>query len=235
MTLLEKHPFLTSIPAFAVGGNLPGPWRDTRLCSNDGMPPAFVTVINFIWLQVRPPGTPLNHMTTGSLMNRMPALATNFWIHYGQALHPSWDLTVTALRARADGNLMIQCKARGTFLNLLIRDGFLTQALVQGAVFPAIPVRIAAYAALPQVPRPFNPPTRPMMNVRANPTSSLVYARQHERLRVRRRKHRTVWYHNQEHRLIDLTHTQCALLDANEDPPFNNVVGVGWLWAATQP
>ena len=235
MTLFEMHPFLLSLPGYAVGGNLPGPWRDTRLCSNDGRPQAFNAVVNFIWLQVRPPGMPLNHMNTGILMNRLPTLATNFWIDYGQALHPSWDAAVTALRPRADGTLMPLYKARGSLLNVLIRDRFLTQAMVNAGVFPPIPARIAAYFALPQVPRPFNPPRRPMMNVRANPTSSLVYARQHEILRVRRRKHRTVWYHNQEHRLIDLTHTQCVLLDNDENPPFNNVVGVGWLWAATQP
>lgn len=192
MTLFEKHPFLLSIPGYAVGGNLPGPWRDTRLCSNDGRPQAFNAVLRFIWLDVRPPGMPVNHMDTGILMNRLPTLATNFWIDYGAALHPSWDAAVTSLRTRADGTLMAQAKARGSLLNVLIRNGFLTQAMVTNAVFPAIPACVAAYFALPQVPRPFNPPCRPMMNVRANPTSSLVYARQHEILRVRCRKHRTV-------------------------------------------
>lgn len=239
MSLVEKHPRLAQIPGFLVGPNndqLPGPFRQRRVCNNDGVPPDFVTCVNFIWMQVRPAGAPAGYMFAGNdLMNRMPRLATNFWAHFGPVLHPSWDVNVFALRQRWNGGLMALNKARGTFLNILIRHVFLTQAMVAAGVFPAVPARVRHWVSLPQAPAPFSPPRRPLMHVRANPSSSLVYAREHELRRVRPRLRRTVWYDGQEHRLVDLTRTQCALLDQFENPENTMTVGVGWLWAATQP
>lgn len=239
MTLLEKHPFLAQVPNYLVGPNndqLPGSFRQDKVCNNDGTPPNFVNAVNFIWLQVMPAGYGVNYMFAGSdLMNRMPILATNFWITYGANLDPSWNAAVTAIRQRWNGLMMARNKARGTILNILIRNVFLTPAMVVNGVFPVIPARIMAWVFLPQAPHPFNPPRRPMQNIRANPTSNYVFAREHELRRVRRRMHRTVWYGGQEHRLIDLTRTQCSLLDQTENPPNTMAVGVGWLWAAIQP
>lgn len=240
MTLVQKHPDLAAAPGFLVGPNndqLPGPWRQTRVCCNDGAPPPYRATVNFIWNIVRVHGQAANFMFAGAdLMNRMSTFATAFWNAFGPALDPSWDACVALLRQRWNGQLSHRNKMRGTLLNMLIRDEFLTQAMVAtGGPFPVIPARTFAYASLVQRPEGYAPPRRQMGNIRANPTTSYVYAREHEMRRVRRRKHRTVFYHGQTHRLLDLTRTQCALLDVNDDPPFNMVVGVGWLWAATQP
>ena len=241
MTLLEKHPILADIPNYLNGANnLPGPWRTKRLCANDGRSPAFDQLVNYIWNQVRPAHMPVNYMQGGVLMNRMPTLGTNFFAQFILSIPLGWNQAVNSIRVQANGNLTPLYKARGTFLNLIIRSGFLTQAMVAnviatGANFPAIPARIANYCALPPLPLAHNPPRRPMSNIRANPSSSYVWAREHELCRARHRKHRTVWYNGAEHRLTDLTRTQCALLDVNDNPPLNNVPNVGWLWAANQP
>lgn len=241
MTLLEKHPSLASIPNYLdAAGNLPGPWRDRRLCSNDGFPDAYMVVADSIWQTVRPAHMAVNYIligpqAPGGFMNRVYTLATNFWNMFGAFLHPSWDIAVTNLRQAWNGVLVPQYKARGMLLNVLVRNEFLTINMVNAGVFPPVPAHIANYFQLPQFPNNYNPPRRPMGTVRAGPTSNLFLARVHEVQRARRRRSRTIWYHGQSYRLVDLTMAQTRLLMNDDNPPFDNQPNIGWLWAATQP
>ena len=240
MTLLEQHPELAMLPAgFLVGANndqLQGPWRNIRFCKNDGEPQAFLNVLNPLWNTVRPPHAPANYLIGGILLNKLPRVATEFWNVFGDALHQSWNQAVNFLRQNPGGNLRPQCKTRGTLINIAIRRHMITINNINNGNFPVISQWMLDYFGRNPWNPNYQPPARPFTLIRANPSSSLVWTREHELRRPRRRARRHVYYDGMQHDITQLTRTQCALLDQwGGNPPNNMVVGQGWLWAATQP
>jgi hypothetical protein len=238
MSLLEQHPDLASIPNYLVGPNndqLPGPWRLQRFCANDSETDAFVDVLNALWDVV---GADDPHfLDEGNLGKKLGVVGTRFWGAFGDNLHPSWNVAVQHLR-RIPNNVRRrpQHVMRGTLVNICIRHGgIITLDNIENQIFPPIEQRMLDYFALDTEDPQYQAPVRSFLQIRTAPTSSIVWAREHELRRNLRKSRRFVFYNGENHDITTLTRTQCALLERNPDPPFTMAVNEGWLWAATQP